>query len=53
MADTTALGVAKLHGYKLEEMPSSGKRHGFRAVPPSSDMRTFSFVPDNEFDKKR
>ena len=53
MADTTALGVAKLHGYKLVETTFSGKRSGFRAVPPSSDMRTFAFVPDNEFDKKR
>lgn len=53
MADTTALGVAKLHGYKLEEVTFSAKRSGFRAVPPSSGMRTFSFVADNEYDKKR
>ena len=50
MADTTALGVAKLHGYTVEE---TGRRSGFRCVPPHSGMRTFTFVADNEYDKKR
>ena len=53
MADTTALGVAKLHGYKLEDMTSTGKRSGFRAIPPSREMRTFSFIAESEYDKKR
>ena len=54
MADTTALGVAKLHGYTVdEEISAHGRRNGFRCVPPHSGMRTFTFIADNEYDKKR
>ena len=53
MADTTALGVAKLHGYTVEEVTPHGRRNGFRCVPPHSKMRTFTFIADNEYDKKR
>ena len=53
MADTTALGVAKLHGYTVDEVSVSGRRNGFRCVPPHSGMRTFTFIADNEYDKKR
>lgn len=52
MADTTALGVAKLHGYTLDDVHVS-RRDGFRCVPPHSGMRTFIFAADNEYDKKR
>ncbi|XP_028406072.1 guanine exchange factor for Rac 30-like [Dendronephthya gigantea] len=54
MADTTALGVAKLHGYTVDEVSSgNGRRNGFRCIPPQTGMRTFSFIADNEYDKKR
>ena len=53
MADTTALGVAKLHDYTVDEGSETGRRNGFRCVPPRSSMRTFTFIADNEYDKKR
>ncbi|CAB3987283.1 Hypothetical predicted protein [Paramuricea clavata] len=53
MADTTALGVAKLHGYTVDEVSVTGRRNGFRCVPPHSGMRMFTFIADNEYDKKR
>ena len=45
--------MAHLHGYQVERMSSTLKRHGFLLKPPEPQMRTFSFCAENETDQKR
>ena len=45
--------MAHLHGYQVEHMSSTLKRHGFLLKPPEPQMRTFSFCAENETDQRR
>ncbi|GFO26310.1 pleckstrin-like protein domain-containing family a member 6 [Plakobranchus ocellatus] len=48
-----ALGVAHLHGYKVDAENHPRRKHSFSLQPPESKMRNFHFAADNETDKKR
>lgn len=50
---SSAQGMAHLHGYKVENMTSSLRKHGFVLRPPEPQMRTFSFCAENETHKER
>ena len=45
--------MAHHHGYQVERMSSTLKRHGFLLKPSEPQMRTFSFCAENETDQKR
>lgn len=49
----STIGMAHLHGYKVEHMTSSLRKHGFVLRPPEPQMRTFSFCAENETHKER
>ncbi|GFS14705.1 pleckstrin-like protein domain-containing family A member 6 [Elysia marginata] len=48
-----AIGVAHLHGYKVDSENHPKKKHSFSLQPPETSMRSFHFAADNETDKKR
>ncbi|CAL1540441.1 unnamed protein product [Lymnaea stagnalis] len=48
-----ALGVAHLHGYKVDVESHPRRKHSFSLQPPDKKMRVFCFSADNETDKKR
>ncbi|RUS87758.1 hypothetical protein EGW08_004504, partial [Elysia chlorotica] len=48
-----ALGVAHLHGYKVDSENLPRRKHSFSLHPPEITMRSFSFAAENETDKKR
>ncbi|XP_062588517.1 uncharacterized protein LOC134250183 [Saccostrea cucullata] len=50
---SSAQGMAHLHGYKVDQVPGSPKKHNFILRPPEPQMRTFSFCAENETDKNR
>ncbi|XP_074656229.1 uncharacterized protein LOC141909617 [Tubulanus polymorphus] len=49
----TALGVAHLHGYTVEETTTLGRKFSFVLTPPEVSMKAFNFSADNETDFKR
>ena len=53
MSNTVALGVAKLHGYAMEEGTQTGKKFCFSAISPDSSSRTYYFAAESEMDRKR
>lgn len=53
ISSTSAQGVAHLHGYTVDPLPSSSKKNAFNLVPPSPRMRTFCFFADTDFEKDR
>ncbi|GAB6030194.1 hypothetical protein CHUAL_005870 [Chamberlinius hualienensis] len=50
---TTSIGVAHLHGYRIQSCPVSGRKYTFEAIPPELKMKHFHFYADNETDRKR
>ena len=48
-----ALGVAHLHGYKVDAENHPRRRWSFSLQPPEAGMRVFYFSSENETDKKR
>ncbi|XP_059142269.1 uncharacterized protein LOC131929905 [Physella acuta] len=48
-----ALGVAHLHGYKVDAESLPRRKFSFSLLPPEKKMRVFCFSADNETDKKR
>ncbi|KAH9489982.1 hypothetical protein Btru_035438 [Bulinus truncatus] len=54
MDSLSALGVAHLHGYKVDvEGVPRNRKYSFSLQPPEKKMRVFIFSADNETDKKR
>lgn len=53
MHSLSALGVAHLHGYKVDPWMAVGKKHGFGLLPPDPTLRTFQFSAENETDRQR
>lgn len=49
----SALGVAHLHGYKVDPSVSIGKKHAFGVIPPEESLRKFYFSADNDTDRQR
>ncbi|XP_055872350.1 uncharacterized protein LOC106073904 [Biomphalaria glabrata] len=49
----SALGVAHLHGYKVDVEAIARRKYSFSLQPPEKKMRVFIFSADNETDKKR
>ncbi|KAK7487354.1 hypothetical protein BaRGS_00021443 [Batillaria attramentaria] len=53
MNSLSALGVAHLHGYKVDPWISVGKKHAFGVVPVDPTLRTFQFSAENDTDRQR
>lgn len=53
MNSLSALGVAHLHGYKVDPWMTVGKKHAFGLVPPDPTLRTFQFSAENDTDRQR
>ncbi|XP_005108079.1 uncharacterized protein LOC101860689 [Aplysia californica] len=53
MNSLSALGVAHLHGYKVDAENHPRRKCSFSLQPPEPKMRVFFFSAENETDKKR
>ncbi|PVD32691.1 hypothetical protein C0Q70_08136 [Pomacea canaliculata] len=53
MNSLSALGVAHLHGYKVDGQVSVGKKHAFALIPPETNLRIFHFSAENDTDRQR
>jgi hypothetical protein len=53
MSNTTALGVAKLLGYKIKPGEKRGKHYCFYGSPPDESSRTYHFSAETENDRER
>ncbi|XP_076456605.1 uncharacterized protein LOC143290924 [Babylonia areolata] len=53
MNSLSALGVAHLHGYKVDASVAVGKKHAFALMPPVESLRVFQFSAENDTDRQR
>lgn len=53
MANTVALGVAKLLNYTIDTGEHSGKKFYFTAVSPDKSTRSYFFAAESEMDRTR
>ncbi|KAL8602716.1 hypothetical protein ACOMHN_062930 [Nucella lapillus] len=53
MHSLSALGVAHLHGYRVDPFISISKKHAFAVLPPVECLRVFQFSAENDTDRQR
>lgn len=47
------LGVACLHGYRVQQSVSGSKKHAFEVIPPDPNKKYYYFHTESEADRKR
>lgn len=47
------LGVAYLHGYRVQQSLSGTKKHAFEIIPPDNSKKHYYFHTESDADRKR
>lgn len=47
------VGVAYLHGYRVQQSLSGSKKHAFEIIPPDPDRKHYYFHTESDADRRR
>lgn len=47
------VGVAYLHGYRVQQTLSGSKKHAFEIIPPDPSKKHYYFHTESDADRKR